>query len=347
MSGGVDSSVAAALLLEQGTSVVGVMMRLWSEPGSECDNRCCTPEAADLARRVAAHLGIRFYLIDASDIFYQRVVQSFLGGYSSGVTPNPCISCNRFIRWGFLLDRAEALGAAHMATGHYARLNHREDGRVELLRGRDLAKDQSYVLSALTQSQLARTRFPLGDMVKSEVRETARRLGLPVADRQDSQDLCFLAGGDYRSFLDRYAPETATSGPIVEWNGQVVGEHQGLAFYTIGQRKGLGLAKPQPWYVLGKDIAHNTLVVGPVEQLGSQRAVVSELNWILGETPSMPFDAEVKIRYKAPAAPAALEPGTDGTLLVHFKHEMRDITPGQLAVFYNGDVVIGSGTIAA
>ena len=207
MSGGVDSSVAAALLLEQGVSVVGVMMRLWSEPGAECENRCCTPEAADLARRVAAHLGIRFYLIDASEPFYQRVVQSFVDGYSRGVTPNPCISCNRFIRWGFLLERAEALGAAHLATGHYARLNNRKDGRVELVRGRDPAKDQSYVLSALTQSQLARTRFPLGGMLKSEVRETARRLGLPVADRQDSQDLCFLAGGDYRPFLNRYAPE--------------------------------------------------------------------------------------------------------------------------------------------
>ena len=347
MSGGVDSSTAAALLLEQGYSVVGVMMRLWSEAGSECENRCCTPEAADLARRVAAQLGIRFYLIDASETFYQRVVQPFVDSYAQGVTPNPCISCNRFIRWGFLLDRAEALGAAHLATGHYARLNHREDGRVELLRGRDPSKDQSYVLSALTQSQLARTRFPLGGMHKSEVREAARRLRLPAADRQDSQDLCFLAGGDYRPFLERYAPETARPGQMVDQNGQVVGEHNGLAFYTIGQRKGLGLANPQPWYVLSKDIENNRLIVGPVEQLGSQRAVASDLNWILGEPPSLPLRAEVMIRYQAQPAAAVLEEGGDGRVEVHFEDSMRDITPGQLAVFYNGDVVIGSGTIAA
>jgi tRNA-specific 2-thiouridylase len=339
--------MAAALLVEQGYDVVGVMLRLWSEPGSECDNRCCTPEAANLARRVAAQLGIRFYLIDAADAFYQRVVQSFIEGYARGVTPNPCISCNRFIRWGFLLDRAEALGADSLATGHYARLNHREDGRVELLRGCDPGKDQSYVLSALTQSQLARTRFPLGEMLKSEVRETARRFDLPVADRQDSQDLCFLAGSDYRPFLEHYAPEAAQPGSMVDRQGDVVGEHSGLACYTIGQRKGLGLAKPQPWYVLEKDIENNRLVVGPVEQLGGQLATLTQINWILGEAPQLPLQAEVKIRYKAPAVRARIESGSDGTVLVQFEQAMRDITPGQLAVFYNGDAVIGSGTITA
>jgi tRNA-specific 2-thiouridylase len=345
MSGGVDSSVAAALLKQQGYDVIGMMLRLWSEPGKEESNRCCTPESMALARRVAAKLDVPFYVVDAKEVFRETVVQYFLDGYARGETPNPCLLCNRQIRWTFLLDRALALGADFMATGHYVRLKD-EGGRMKLLRAVDLAKDQSYVLHVLNQEKLQRALFPVGDYPKPEIRRMAESFGLPTAARHDSQDLCFLAGDDYRNFLQRNAAELLKPGQIVTREGQVVGEHRGLANYTIGQRKGLGLASPVPLYVLGKNSATNTLLVGTREELGSSELTARDVNWVSGEAPGESFRAEVKIRYTAKEAPAEVTPTEGGSRVgVWFDAPVRDITAGQAAVFYQGDVMLGGGII--
>jgi len=346
MSGGVDSSVAAALLKQQGYDVIGMMLRLWSEPGKEESNRCCTPDAMALARRVAARLDIPFYAVDAKDVFRQTIVTYFLDGYAAGQTPNPCLLCNRVIRWEFLLDHALALGADFMATGHYVRLQKADDGRMQLLRGVDPAKDQSYVLHVLTQDKLSKALFPIGEYPKPQVRELARTFNLPTASRADSQDLCFLAGEDYRDFIRRNAPEILRPGPIATRDGRVVGEHTGLANYTIGQRKGLGFASGVPLYVLGKDAAANTLLVGPAEELGSRELTAVEVNWLTGEPRPGPFRAEVKTRYTARPAAAEVIPLEAGTSVrVRFDAPQRDITPGQAAVFYEGDLVVGGGRI--
>jgi tRNA-specific 2-thiouridylase len=345
MSGGVDSSVAAALLKQEGHEVSGMMLRLWSEPGREDSNRCCTPDSVALARRVAAKLDIPFYVVDAKDIFRQAVVQYFLDGYAAGQTPNPCLLCNRLIRWEFLLKHALALGAEFMATGHYARRQTMDDGRHRLLRAVDRAKDQSYVLHVLTQEKLGRTLFPLGEYTKVEVRRLAQELGLPVAQRPDSQDLCFLAGEDYRRFIQRNAPGIAQPGLIVTRGGEALGRHQGLAYYTIGQRKGLGVTSPQPLYVLAKDAAANTLIVGAEDELGQSELTASEVNWISGEPPAS-LRGGVKTRYTAKEGRAEIEPFENGSRVrVRFEAPQRDITPGQAAVFYDGDVVLGGGTI--
>ena len=314
MSGGVDSSVAAALLVRQGYEVIGMMLRLWNEPGAESANRCCTPDAMAQARRVAAILGIPFYAVDAQQVFYDQVVAgAFLNGYTQGITPNPCLTCNRSIRWGFLLQRALALEASFMATGHYVRLGKDQQGYVRLLRAVDPAKDQSYVLHVLNQEQLAHALFPLGEYTKPQVRELAREFRLPVAERAESQDLCFLADKDTRSFLLRNAPKVEQPGPILTRAGRLLGSHQGLAFYTIGQRKGLGVASPVPLYVLEKDLARNTLIVGPAEELGQRVLTAANVNWVSGEAPQTPFRAQVKIRYRASYAWATItreDPGT-------------------------------------
>jgi tRNA-specific 2-thiouridylase len=345
MSGGVDSSVAAALLVERGYNVIGTMLRLWSEPGTEKENRCCTPDAMALARRVAAKLGVPFYAIDAQARFHEVVVQSFLGGYTAGVTPNPCVVCNREIRWGFLFDRARAFGADFFATGHYARLEAAEDGRVRLLKGKDPAKDQSYVMSVLDQAHLRQTLFPVGDYPKAEVREIARRFDLPVASRADSQDLCFLSNRDTRGFLTRRAPQAARPGRMVNASGEVLGEHQGLAYYTIGQRKGLGIAAPEPYYVIRKDLESNTLVVGVEAELGQKELEAVQVNWIAGAPPCEPLRAEAKIRYRASEAWAWVTPLAEDRARVVFDHPLRDITPGQRVVFYQDDECLGGGTI--
>jgi tRNA-specific 2-thiouridylase len=345
MSGGVDSSVAAALLKEQGHDVTGMMLRLWSEPGKEDSNRCCTPDAMAGARRVAALLDIPFYVIDAKEIFHATIVQAFLDGYDRGLTPNPCLLCNRSIRWEFLLEHALALGAEFMATGHYVRLGTDARGRKQVFRAVDHAKDQSYVLHVLDQDRLARSLFPVGDHPKPEIRRLAEGFGLPTASRADSQDLCFLAGQDYRDFIRRNAPHIARPGPIVRRDGQVVGEHQGLAYYTIGQRKGLGLASPIPLYVLGKEVAQNTLVVGLAEELGGEELTAGPVHWISDEAPSGPFRAEVKTRYTAREAWAEVTPLEGGRVRVCFDEPQRDITPGQAAVFYDGELLLGGGLI--
>jgi tRNA-specific 2-thiouridylase len=345
MSGGVDSSVAAALLKEQGYDVIGMMLRLWSEPGKEESNRCCTPDSMAQARRVAAKLDIPFYVVDAKDVFRQTVVQYFLDGYARGETPNPCLVCNRQIRWTFLLEHALALGADFMATGHYVRIQQDEGGIVKLLRAVDRSKDQSYVLYVLTQEKLARALFPIGDYPKPEIRVIAEKYGLPTATRKDSQDLCFLAGDDYRNFLQRNAAEMLKPGEILTRDGQSVGEHTGLANYTIGQRKGLGIASAVPLYVLGKDARTNALIVGRREELGARELMAREVNWLVGEAPKEPFRAEVKIRYTAREAEALVTPLGQDQAQVRFDAPQRDITAGQAAVFFQGEVLIGGGMI--
>lgn len=344
MSGGVDSSVAAALLKEQGYEVVGMMMRLWSEPGKEESNRCCTPDSMAQARRVAAILDIPFYVIDAKDVFRETVVEYFLEGYARGETPNPCLICNRKIRWTFLLDHALALGAEYMATGHYARIRKAERG-IQLLRAVDRSKDQSYVLHVLTQVKLKHALFPVGEYTKPEIRQIAEKHGLPTASRKDSQDLCFLAGEDYRSFLRRNAAEVLKPGEIVTRDGRSLGRHDGLANYTIGQRKGLGVASPVPLYVLGKNALDNTLIVGTQDELGSTELTARDVNWVSGEAPADPFRAEVKIRYTAKEAEAWVMPVGEDQVKVRFDALQRDVTAGQAAVFYQGDLLLGGGLI--
>jgi tRNA-uridine 2-sulfurtransferase len=344
MSGGVDSSVAAALLKQQGYEVIGMMLRLWSEPGNEDSNRCCTPEALGLARRVAAKLEIPFYVVDAKEVFRNTVVNYFLQGYARGETPNPCLLCNREIRWTFLLEHALALGADFMATGHYVRKS--EAGSVhQLLRAVDRSKDQSYILYILKQEKLSKALFPVGDYTKPEIRRIALTFGLPTASRHDSQDLCFLAGDDYRNFLQRNAPDILTSGQIVTLTGEVVGQHTGLANYTIGQRKGLGISSPVPLYVLGKNALTNTLIVCQQAELGTRELIAHQANWISGLAPDAPFRAEVKSRYTASEASAEVRPMEDNKVEVQFDSPQRDITAGQSAVFYQGDVLLGGGII--
>lgn len=345
MSGGVDSSVAAVLLKEQGYDVTGMMLRLWSEPGREDSNRCCTPDSMAQARRVAAKLDIPFYVIDAKEVFRETVVQYFLDGYARGETPNPCLICNQQIRWTFLLDHALALGADFMATGHYARVKEDAQGNVQLLRAVDRNKDQSYVLHVLNQDKLRRALFPVGEYTKPEIRQIAEKHGLPTASRKDSQDLCFLAGEDYRNFLQRNAAEMLMAGDIVTRDGKSLGLHTGLANYTIGQRKGLGLASPVPLYVLGKNAADNALIVGTQEELGSQELRARDVNWSSGDAPHELFRAEVKIRYTAKEAEAWVRPIGQDQVQVTFDAPQRDITAGQAAVFFQGDVLIGGGII--
>ena len=296
------------------------------------------------ARRVAAKLGIPFYVVDAKDVFHRTVVQYFLDGYARGETPNPCLVCNRQIRWTFLLEHALALGADFMATGHYVRLQRTEES-TQLLRAVDRNKDQSYVLHVLTQDKLAKALFPVGEYPKPEIRQIAEKYGLPTASRKDSQDLCFLAGEDYRSFLQRNASAMLQPGRIISRNGQPLGEHNGLANYTIGQRKGLGVSSPVPLYVLGKNAINNTLVVGTQEELGSSELTARDVNWVSGRAPSGPFRAEVKIRYTAKEAWAWVTPLERGPVRVQFEAPQRDITAGQAAVFYEGERMLGGGII--
>lgn len=348
MSGGVDSSVAAALLVEQGYDVIGMMMRLWSEPSAGQTvrlNRCCTPDQMADARRIAQHLNIPFYVVDAQQYFYESVVRYFIDQHLGGRTPNPCIECNRQVRFSYLLDRAMALGADYLATGHYARV-HRSGHEYELHQGRDADKDQSYVLHVLGQSELSRVLFPVGDYTKDQVRELARQLGLPlVAGKSESMDLCFLADGDYRRFLRSEAPSAITSGPILNQAGDILGQHQGLTDYTIGQRKGLGLAVGQPLYVLAKDQRRNALIVGHIEDLGQSELRVKEVNWISGHPPAGPIALEVKIRYRANQVPAEVMPLEGHRATVRFRDPVRGATAGQGAVFFAGQRCLGGGII--
>ncbi len=348
MSGGVDSSVAAALLVEQGYEVIGMMLRLWSEPGIGASaplNRCCTPDQMADARRVAGLLGIPFYVVDVQDYFRATIVQFFIEEHEKGRTPNPCIECNRQIRFSYLLERALALDAHYLATGHYARVGETPSG-FELRQSKDPAKDQSYVLHMLTQEQLAHVKFPVGDYTKPEVRQLAQKFGLSVASKDESQDLCFLGDGDYRRFLREYSEKASAPGPILDTTGRELGQHEGLAFYTIGQRKGLGIAANQPMFVLRKDVARNVLVVGTREQLGRQSLLVRDVNWISGEAPPQPIPAQIKIRYKAKRVAGMVEILGDGRIQATCHEPVFGVTAGQTAVFYDNDKVLGGGIIA-
>ena len=353
MSGGVDSSVAAALLKEQGHDVIGLMMRLWSEYEG-AHNRCCAPDAMANARYIANQLDIPFYVVDTQDVFKQTIVDFFIDGYSNGVTPNPCMECNRHIRWDFLLNKALSLGATHMATGHYARVHHvgamhasplHDNGVYQLLKAVDSHKDQSYVLSVMGQHQLRHAMFPLGEYTKPQVRQLAKKFNLPVAEKPDSQDLCFLSDNDYRRFLSDHAKGIAKAGDIVNTSGKILGEHQGLPFYTIGQRKGIKIAASEALYVIATNIERNELIVGTVKELGQSKMRVARVNWVSGVVPPSPFEAMIKIRYKAKEQRGRVTPLGDDRVGITFDEPLRDITPGQGAVFFNGEVVIGGGII--
>jgi tRNA-specific 2-thiouridylase len=342
MSGGVDSSVAAALLHAAGERVFGVMLRLQDSDDGEL-NRCCAPQDVATARAVAASLDIPFYVVDARQAFDEGVISPFVRGYAQGLTPNPCIECNRAIRWGFLLEHALALGASHLATGHYARADF--DGREHRLRSAvDPAKDQSYVLHALTQQQLARAVFPLGELTKSEVRAHAARMHLAAAQRRESQDLCF-ARGDYRAFLSARGAG-GQPGPIYDRQGKTLGTHGGLTGYTLGQRKGLRLPSNEALYVLEKDPARNALVVGGRQELGRQDLRVGRVNWISGAPPAVQFDAQVQVRYHAPRTEARITCGDSALVHVRLAARQPDVAPGQSAVFFVGDRCLGGGIIS-
>lgn len=347
MSGGVDSSVAAALLKEQGHEVIGLMMRLWSEYDG-AHNRCCAPDAMANARYIANQLDIPFYVVDTQDVFKQTIVDFFIDGYSNGVTPNPCMECNRHIRWNFLLNKALSLGATHMATGHYARVRATTRDSItnyQLLKAVDSHKDQSYVLSVMGQHQLGHAMFPLGEYTKPQVREMAKKFNLPVAEKPDSQDLCFLSDNDYRRFLNDHAQGIAQAGNIVDTSGKILGEHDGLPFYTIGQRKGIKIAASEALYVIGTNTERNELIVGTVKELGQSKMRVARVNWVSGVVPASPFEAMIKIRYKAKEQRGCITPLGDDRVGVTFDEPLRDITPGQGAVFFDGEVVLGGGII--
>jgi tRNA-specific 2-thiouridylase len=346
MSGGVDSSTAAALLVDQGHRVMGVMMQLWATHHNQdlAQNRCCSQDAMADARHVCALLGIPFQLVNLEDEFKAQVVDYFCDTYARGRTPNPCLVCNRQIKFGALWRAASDLGAERLATGHYARV-HCQGDYCRLLRGVDRQKDQSYMLYMLSQEQLTRAVFPLGDHTKTQVRAMAARYGLPVADKLESQDACFISDGDYRAFVAEQRPETLRHGPILDLQGNVLGQHRGLAFYTVGQRQGLGIAAPHPLYVVEIDARRNALVVGPKQAVFRSELWAEQVNYIAGSPPPEPVCITAKIRYKAHEANARLVPLPDDTACVLFDQAQPAITPGQAVVFYQQEVVLGGGII--
>jgi len=345
MSGGVDSSVAAALLLNRGYSVKGMMLRLWSgEPDVDSRDKKIQ-HAIDRAQQVSEKLKIPFEVIDAVDPFKKMIVEYFIQSHQAGRTPNPCFVCNRLIKWGLLMVAAIQSGAELMATGHYARLVQNAQGIVELYKGIDISKDQSYVLAGLSQEQLSRAILPLGEFTKTEIRKIAHSYNFTNYDQPDSQDLCFLGGMNHDDFLAIYAPESQVSGEIRTTRGEVVGIHHGLSNYTIGQRKGLGAGFKEPIYVLDKLIGKNELIVGTKSELGVKRIDVEEINWIDGCAPETPMQCGIKIRYKAKPVDGLINKDSNNKYSIVFTEKVRDATPGQFAVFYDGDRVVGSGVI--
>ncbi len=343
MSGGVDSSVAAALLVDQGHEAVGVTMKLLArgETGFGC---CGSPADVDDAKRVCETLGIAHYVVDLADVFADKVIRPFIDAYLSAKTPNPCVECNRSLKFGHLLGLARAWGMDFVATGHYARV---EGGA--LLRARDQAKDQTYFLYAMTARELELTRFPVGGLEKDEVRAVARRLGLPTADKPESQEICFVPNRDYKSFVAAHADDGAAAlapGPIRDRAGRELGRHAGLAGYTVGQRRGLGLTSREPLYVVALEPETNTVVVGRHEETSTSGCVVSGLSWT-GAARTAPFRAQVRIRHRHAPAWALIEPRPDGRAPLRFDEPQRAVTPGQSAVFYDGELVLGGGLIAS
>lgn len=355
MSGGVDSSLAAALLQEQGHAVTGITMHLWEgDEDGIYESQCCSQEMVAGARRVCAQLGIPYYVFNYEQEFRRDVIQYFIDEYAHGATPNPCLACNRDLKFRVLLERAQMLGFDYLATGHYARIESAEAAEsspgeevgYRLLRGVDRSKDQSYVLYMLQQKELAHILFPLGDMDKPSVRRLARERKLATADRPESQDICFIPDNNYRRFLREEMPEIFQPGPILDHEGREIGQHQGLPQYTVGQRKGLGLATTQPLFVTGIDTARNALVVGPAAMALRDSCCVGQASFIDGRWPANPFTCEVQVRIHAKAARAEVLPLDNGMLKVCFTQPQRALTPGQAAVFYLGDRVLGGGRIA-
>lgn len=352
MSGGVDSSVAAALLAEQGHDVIGVSMQLHdaSDGAARAEaarafGTCCTIDDLYDARRVAHTLGIPHYIVNFETSFDRAVVDDFVREYASGRTPIPCAHCNSEVKFAPLLERARGFGAARLATGHYARIEHDDDGRPVLKRGLDPAKDQSYFLFSLTEDQLRQTVFPVGHLSKPDVRAVARRLGLRVADKPDSQEICFVPDGDYAAFVERQAPELTRQGLITDRDGAVLGTHRGVHRFTIGQRKGLGLSSREPLYVLAIEPDRAAVVVGPREALDRATLTASRVNWISGEPPASWRSVSAQIRHRHRAASGRVRAIDHGRVELEFDQPQTAITPGQAVVFYDGDVVLGGGWI--
>jgi len=346
MSGGVDSSVAAYLLKEQGYDVVGMTMKVWLQSCiSQAEDSCCGPTAITDARAVAHTIGIPHYVIDESLDFEKTVIDYFADEYRAGRTPNPCVICNEKVKFGNLWDKAHALGAEFIATGHYANLEHIE-GRAVLRKGRDTRKDQSYFLFSLSQQQLGRTLLPLGEMTKPEIREIARRIGLKVADKADSQEICFVPGNDYKAFLrERLGEGDFHQGGIFDKAGKRLADHDGIELFTIGQRKGLPGGSAKPLYVIDIDPSTNRVIVGEAEDLFSEEFTMNRCNWLDGE-PAAPFEANVKIRSAHPGVDATITPLGGGSARVRLHVAQRAVTPGQAAVCYEGDRVLCGGWIA-
>jgi tRNA-specific 2-thiouridylase len=346
MSGGVDSSVAALLLAKEGYEVIGVTLRLWTEDRPDAaplSRGCCTLEDINDARRVCEVIGARHYVVNAEREFRTSVVDYFLAEYERGRTPHPCIACNDLIKFDFLLKRAMAMDADFIATGHYARSVFDGDGNPTLMKAVDPSKDQSYVLFGLGQEQLRRLLLPVGWYTKADLRELARDAGLGIADKPDSQDICFIPDGDYRQFLQLH--HEAAPGDVVDMDGNVLAQHQGVDRYTVGQRKGLGITDTKPLYVVRLEPDTRRVVIGPEAALFSPGLIADGLNWVSGSAPTEPIEANVKIRYKATEMPATLIPQGDKTQ-VWFAEPQRAITPGQAAVFYRGEELLGGGYIS-
>jgi tRNA-specific 2-thiouridylase len=342
MSGGVDSSVAACLLQEAGHDVVGSHLKLAHTEGLE--HGCCGPAAEGDARAVAELGGFPFEVVDLSETFEERVVADYVAEHEGGRTPNPCVRCNERIKFGAFLDRADELGVDLVATGHYVRTVRHPEGRWRLRRGRDRTKDQSYVLAGLVQRQLARSVFPIGDQTKSETRAHARRLGLPVASKPDSQELCFAPAGDAGTFLVERAPHLGREGEVVDGSGRVLGRHRGAARYTVGQRRGVGVSTGERTYVVDVDVPANRVVVGPGELLSRRGLLAEDVRWH-GGPPDGPFEAGVQTRYRGREIPSVVEPLSGDVARVEFRVPERAIAPGQAVAFYRGDEVVGGGTI--
>jgi len=359
MSGGVDSSVVAGMLRRDGRDVVGMTMQLWNQkriPEIATEGptgRCCSLDDVYDARYVAQLLDIPYYVVNFEQRFEEQVVKPFVAEYLAGRTPVPCTLCNNFIKFDQFLEMAEGIGAQEIATGHYAQISRNDaTGRWEMRRSADRAKDQTYFLFGLKQEQLARTRFPLGGMEKSQVRELARELGIPTAAKPDSQEICFVPNGDYAAFIDGYFKEQGAvkadaSGEIVTVDGEVMGEHSGVHHFTVGQRRGLGIAAAQPLYVIATEPETRRVVIGRNDDLLRAGMRVNEINWISIAAPAAPVRLQVKIRNKHAAAPATLYPGADPAQAeVRFDEPQRAVTPGQAAVFYDGELVLGGGWIS-
>ncbi|MBZ4644767.1 MAG: tRNA-uridine 2-sulfurtransferase [Petroclostridium sp.] len=349
MSGGVDSSVAAALLLEQGYDVIGVTMKIWPESLGQDKIReggCCSLSAVDDARRVANQLGIPYYVMNFQEIFEKTVIDYFVDEYQKGRTPNPCIACNKFVKFDALLKKAVAMGVEYVATGHYARVVYDgELSRYLLKKSVTAAKDQTYALYNLTQDQLKHILMPLGNYTKEQTREIARKLGLTVAAKPDSQEICFVEDNNYARFIEERTGNAGRKGFFVDTEGNILGEHKGIIHYTVGQRKGLGIAFGKPMYVIAIDAKDNKVVLGESGQEYSDALVAIQPNFIPFDRLEKDLEVTAKIRYSAKEAEATISPYQDDKVLVKFKTPQRAVTPGQAVVFYDGDVLVGGGTI--